>query len=157
MLERSRQTPTDVRVPDDVFAALGSRQAPVVVMTVHGLSWRRSAMLTSGGPWLGVGARNRAPTGLATDEVLDIDLELDAAVGEVGIPRERLAGLGVGPKAPVGLSALSCRSRRGIVISVDGARTVQTWRRRISRRVAGAARQLRLATRPRTAPFRRQS
>jgi len=145
-----------VRVPDDVVAPSRCTQARLVLMTVDGHNLRSSVVHDGGVLLLGVSPRNPAPGGLAADDVLGIDLELAAAAGEVTTLRGLLADLLRAPGARPAFNALPCSGRQGTVMSVEGARTEQARRRRIGCRVAWA-RQVSLASTPRTAPFRRES
>jgi uncharacterized protein YdeI (YjbR/CyaY-like superfamily) len=84
---------------------------------------------------VGVSAENRAATGVAGGDEVDVELQLDTAPREISVPDDFAAALDAVPGARRTFDALSYSNRSWHVLSVEGAKTDETRRRRIAKSV----------------------
>ena len=129
------KTATGIRVPDKVVEALGSGKRPPVKVTINGFTYRSSIATVSGQFMVGVSAENRAGAGVSGGDEVDVDIVLDTEPREVNVPADLAAALDAEPKARATFEGLSRSNRSWHVLSVEGARTDETRRRRITRSV----------------------
>ena len=129
------KTATGIRVPDEVVEALASGKRPAVKVTINGFTYRSSIATVSGKFMVGVSAENRAGAGVAGGDEVDVDIDLDTEPREVIVPADFAAALDAEPKARATFDGLSRSNRSWHVLSVEGARTVETRQRRIARSV----------------------
>ena len=130
------KTATGVLVPSEVVEALGGGKRPKVVATIGDFSWRNSVAPMNGCYMLGINADVRAATGVAADDVVEIDLALDTAPREVVVPADFAAALAQDPVAEQFYNGLSYTLRKLHVTSVEGAKSEATRQRRIEKSVA---------------------
>ena len=122
-------------VPPEVVEQLGSGKRPKVTVTLNGASYRTSVAPMGGEYWVGVSAANRALTGVAAGDELDVELELDTAPREVEVPDDLAAALRVTPEAGDAFARLSYSHQRAHVEAITGAKKPETRRRRIAKAV----------------------
>ena len=133
---RSGKTATGIRVPDEIVEALGSGRRPAVRITINGFTYRSTVAVMDGVYMVGVNAENRAAAGVAGDDEVDVDIELDTAPREVIVPAELAAALDAAPDARRTFDGLSYSNKLWHVLQVTGARTDETRQRRIAKSVA---------------------
>jgi len=85
--------------------------------------------------WVGVSAANRALTGVAAGDDLDVELELDNEPREVEVPEDLAAALRVTPEAGAAFARLSYSHQRAHVEAVTGAKKPETRQRRVAKAV----------------------
>jgi len=134
------KTATGMRVPDEVVESLGKGQRPAVRVTINGFTYRNTIAVMGGVYMVGVSAENRAGAGVAGGDEVDVDIELDTAPREVTVPADFAAALETEPDARRTFDGLSYSNKSWHVLSVEGAKTDETWQRRIARSV-GALRE----------------
>ncbi len=142
-IEQGGKTATGIRVPDTVVAALGSGKRPAVRVTINGFTYRSTVAVMGGVFMIGVSAENRAGAGVAGGDEVDVDLELDTAPREVNVPADFAAALDAEPEARRAFDGLSYSNRSWHVLSIDGAKSDETRRRRIDKSI-GALREGRI-------------
>lgn len=142
-IEQGGKTATGIRVPDTVVAALGSGKRPAVRVTINGFTYRSTVAVMGGVFMIGVSAENRAGAGVAGGDEVDVDLELDTAPREVNVPADFAAALDAEPEARRAFDGLSHSNRSWHVLSIDGAKSDETRRRRIDKSI-GALREGRI-------------
>ena len=125
-------TTTGIRIPEEAVAALGGGNRPKVVATVNGHTWRTSIARMSGAFWLGVSAENRAAAGLGAGDLLELDLELDAAPRAVDVPEDLAAALAADPLAKAAFDALPYSQQRQHVLALEEAKRPETRARRVT-------------------------
>ena len=143
-LEGSGKTATGIEVPADVVARLGHGKRPPVRVTIGGHSYPSTVAVMGGRFLVGVSAENRRAAGVAAGDEVVVRLELDTAPRHVEVPADLAAALAEDDEARRRFEALSVSRRRWHVLSVEGARTAETRRRRIEKSLgmlkdAGAA------------------
>jgi hypothetical protein len=127
---------TGFEIPDSVVDELGGGRRPAVTASVPGHTWRTSIARMGDSFWLGVSAANRAASGLAAGDEVDLDVELDTAPREITVPADLVAALAAEPAAQAAFGALSYSNRRRIVQAIEGAKTAPTRERRVVKTVA---------------------
>jgi hypothetical protein len=135
-VEQSGKTATGFRVPAEVVEALGAGKRPPVRVTINGYTYRNTVAVMGGGYMIGVSAENRAGAGVAGGDEVEVDLELDTAPREVAVPVDLADALDAEPEARRTFDALSYSNRSWHVLSIDGAKTPETRRRRIEKSVS---------------------
>ncbi len=134
-IEQSGKTATGFRVPDEVVERLGAGKRPAVRVTINGSTYR-STVATMGGVFMvGVSAENRAGTGVAGGDKVDVDIELDTESREVTVPPDFAKALRRDPKAKTTFEGLSYSQKNWHVQSIEGAKTAETRERRIAKSV----------------------
>lgn len=134
-LQATGGTTTGIVVPPEVVEELGGGKRPKVVATLNGTSLRTSIAPMGGQHWLGVSAANRALTGVAAGDEVDVDVELDTAPREVEVPEDLAAALRVTPEAGAAFARLSYSHQRAHVEAVTGAKRPETRKRRVAKAV----------------------
>jgi hypothetical protein len=127
---------TGFEIPDAVVDELGGGRRPAVVASVPGHTWRTSIARYGESSWLGVSAANRAASGLAAGDEVDLGLELDTAPREITVPADLGAALAAAPSAQAAFGELSYSNQRRIVEGIEGAKTAPTRERRVAKAVA---------------------
>ena len=110
---------TGVEVPAAVVNALGSGRRPEVVITIGGHTWR-SRVASMGGRFIvGISAANRAASGIAEGDVVEVGLRLDAEPRVVAEPPDLADALDRAPRpaprstgCPMASSASTCGPSR---------------------------------------------
>jgi hypothetical protein len=132
-IQRTGATATGMRVPDAVVEALGSGKRPPVRVTINGYTYRNTVAVMGGEYWLGVSAEHRAGAGVAGDDVVDVEVELDTEPREVTVPADFAAALDAEPAARRTFDRLSYSNKSWHVLAIEGAKTEETRQRRIAR------------------------
>jgi hypothetical protein len=130
------KTAAGIRIPDDVLAALGTSRKPAVRVTINGYTYRSTVAWINGAPMVGVSAENRAAAGVTGGQDVDVELELDTQPREVTLPADFEAELEREPAARRTFVGLSYSDKRFHTLSIEGAKTDETRRRRIEKSIA---------------------
>jgi hypothetical protein len=128
-------TATGMRIPPEIVEALGSGKRPPVRVTINGYTYRSTVAVMGGESLIGVSAANRAGAGVAAGDEVDVDLELDTAPREIREPVDFAAALDGEPAARATFDGLSYSNRSWHVLSIEGAKTDETRRRRIAKSI----------------------
>jgi bacteriocin resistance YdeI/OmpD-like protein/uncharacterized protein DUF1905 len=129
------KTATGMRVPDEVVEALGAGKRPPVRITINGYTYRNTIAVYGDEYLVGVSAEHRAAAGVKAGDELDVDIELDTAPREVTVPDDLAAALNAEPAARRTFDGLSYSNRNYIVTQVEGAKSEETRRRRVTKAV----------------------
>ncbi|MFB8003390.1 YdeI/OmpD-associated family protein [Nocardia sp. NPDC056000] len=130
------KTATGVVVPPEIVEALGGGKRPKVRVTIGDTTFRNSVAPMNGVYMLGLNADVRQQTGIAADDVIEIDLQLDTEPRVVEVPDDFAAALNREPRAAAAFDQLSYSNRRAHVLSIEGAKTAATRERRIAKSIA---------------------
>ena len=124
---------TGVEVPAAVVNALGSGRRPEVVITIGGHTWP-SRVASMGGRFIvGISAANRAASGIAEGNVVEVGLRLDAEPRVVAEPPDLADALDRGPQARAAFDRLPYGLKRKHVRAIEEAQSPQTRQRRIAK------------------------
>jgi hypothetical protein len=134
-LELAGKTATGICVPDEVVAALGSGKRPPVQVTLAGYTYRSTVASMGGRFMLPVSAEVRERAGIGAGDELEVALVLDTEPREVAVPPDLAAALDGDPEARRFFDGLSYSKRKGVVVSIEGAKTAETRQRRIDKAV----------------------
>jgi hypothetical protein len=129
------KTTTGLVVPDEVVDGLGGGRRPKVSVTINGKTYRSSVAVMGGKFMVGVSAENRALTGVAAGDVVEVTMELDTAPREVEVPKDFAAALEVNPDAGAAFARQSYSHQRAHVDAINAAKAPETRRRRIDKAV----------------------
>jgi len=132
-LELGGKTATGIQVPPDIVSALGPTKRPAVRVTINGHTYRSTVASMGGRFMLGVSADNRAAAGIAAGDHIDVDVELDTEPRTVTVPPELATALDADPEARRRFDNLSYSNQLRHALAVDGAKTPETRRRRITK------------------------
>jgi hypothetical protein len=133
-VELGGRTATGIPVPDDVVAALGGSKRPAVTITVHGYSYRTTAVRMGGRYLIPLSAEHRAAAGVAAGDEITVDIALDTAPREVTVPADLAAAMDEPARAAY--DALSFTHRKEWVRWVEEAKRPETRVIRIEKTVA---------------------
>ena len=129
------KTATGIEVPESVVEALGSGKRPAVNATVAGYTYRTTVAPMSGSYWIPLAAEHRTAAGVSAGDTVEVALELDTAPRTVDVPADLASALDAA-RVRAAFDALSYSNQRRHVLSVDGAKSDETRRRRIDKVVA---------------------
>jgi hypothetical protein len=129
------KTAAGIQVPDEIVDALGAGKRPPVRVTINGYTYRNTVAVMGGVYMVGVSNEHRTAAGVAGGDTVDVDLELDTAPRVVTVPDDLAAALDAEPAARRTFDALSYSNKSWHVLQVEGAKTDETRRRRITKSV----------------------
>ena len=130
------KTATGIEVPEGIVVALGRGRRPPVRVTLAGHTYRSTIAPMGGRYMVGLSAENRAASGVSGGDEVEVDIELDTEPREVVVPPDLASALDAEPEARRYFDSLSYSNRSRHVLSVQGAKTDETRRRRIAKSVA---------------------
>jgi hypothetical protein len=130
------KTATGMEVPAEVVESLGAGKRPPVRVTINGFTYRSTIAVMGGVYMVGVNAENRASTGVAAGDEVDVDIELDTEAREVTVPPDLAEALAADDGARRRFNEISYSNQRRHVLSVEQAKTPETRQRRIAKAVA---------------------
>ena len=134
-IKQSGKTATGIEVPAEVVEALGAGRRPAVSVTINGHTYRTTIGTMGGVSMIPVSAEQRANTGVAGGDEVDVDVELDTAPRTVDVPADLAAALGAVPEARAFFDGLSYSKQSWHVLQAEGAKTPETRARRIENSV----------------------
>jgi hypothetical protein len=132
-IEPARKTATGIHVPDEIVSGLGGGNRPRVRATIAGYSYQTTIARMHSRFMFPVSAAVREEAGVSAGDVVDVDVELDAAPRELVVPAELASALDRDPDARGVFENLSYTNRKRHVLAVEGAKSDQTKQRRIEK------------------------
>ncbi len=135
-LQGAGKTATGIQIPDHMVESLGAGRRPKVVATINGYSWRSSIAFMGGAFWLGVSAENRAGAGVVAGDMVDLDVEFDAAPRTVEVPADLAAALDNDPAARTAWDRSSYTHQRQHITAIEAAKAADTRQRRVAKVLA---------------------
>jgi hypothetical protein len=121
-----------IPVPFDPKAVFGKVRAPLKV-TLNGYTYRSTISSMGGSACIPLRKSHRDAAGLAGNETLKVQIELDTEAREVEMPEDLKRALGSDEAALENWQALSYSAKREHVEAIRGARKEETRARRLSR------------------------
>lgn len=128
-------TATGIEVPENVVIGLGRGKRAPVRVTLGNYSYRTTVAPMGGSFWIPLSAEHRGAAGVAAGDEVDVDIEVDDQPRAVEVPADLAAALDRTPAARRAFDALSYSNQQRYVLSVQGAKTDETRRRRIDKAV----------------------
>ena len=126
---------TGIEVPEEVVEALGAGKRPAVRVKVNDFSYRNTIARMGGAYMISLSAERRAAAGVAAGDEVDVELELDTEPREVTVPPDFAAALDADAEAKRLFDSLSYSHKSRHVLSIEGAKTVETRQRRIEKAI----------------------
>ena len=136
VIELGGKTATGFQVPADVVEALGSSKRLPVTVRVGSHTYRSTVAPYGGVFYVPLAAEHREAAGVSAGDEVEVDIELDTETRTVDVPQDFAAALDAEPAARAFFDELSNSNRKWHVLSVTGARTDETRRRRIEKSLA---------------------
>jgi hypothetical protein len=136
---RGGKTATGIEVPPRALEELGTHKRPPVIVEVAGHSYSSTVAVMAGRYLVPLSAENRRLAGVDAGDVVDVTLTLDTTPRIVEVPDDLAAALAAHPAAAARFASLSNSAKRRHTLSVEGAKTAATRRRRVERSVADLA------------------
>jgi len=135
-LKKSDGTATGIEIPPEIIEALGAGKKPPVKVTMNGKTYQSTVAVMGGLYMVGVSAENRALTGVAGGDEVDVTIELDSQPRTYEPPDDLAAALAAKPGATEAFNASAPSKRKEFVRQVNDAKTPETRERRIAKIVA---------------------
>ena len=129
------KTITGIQIPDEVVEMLGAGKRPPIRVTINGQTYRSTVAVMGGQFMVGVSAENRAKTGVAGGDEVDVEIALDTEPREVTVPSDFAKALKGSPEAKKRFDSLSYSKKQGFVSGIEGAKTQETRERRIQKAI----------------------
>jgi hypothetical protein len=136
---REGKTATGIEIPSQVLEALGGGGRPLIKVTINGATYRTAVGYMAGKSMIPLSAENRALTGAAGGDHVEVEVELDLEKREVEVPADFAAALAAQPLAQKAFEALTSSGKKRHVVSIEGAKTDETRQRRIVKAIAELA------------------
>ena len=130
------KTATGIQIPEEVIEKLGAGKKPPIKVTINGATYRSTVAVMGGRFMVGVSAENRAKTGVAGGDEVDVEIALDTEPREVTVPADFAKALKANPEAKKNFDSLSHSKKQAFVVSIEGAKTEETRERRVEKAVA---------------------
>lgn len=135
IIQLSKKTATGIPVPEDVVESLGAGKKPSVQVTVGEYSYRSTIGSMGGKFMIPLSAEHRKGAGIAAGDEVDVNIELDTEPRELNVPADFLEALEHETEAKHFFDGLSYSNKRRFVLSIEGAKTAETRKRRIDKAV----------------------
>jgi len=132
---QSGKTATGIQVPEEVVEGLGSGKRPPVRVTINAYTYRTTVAPMGGVFMIPVSAEVRERASVAGGDDVEVGIELDTQPREVTVPPDLASALDADSAAREFFDGLSYSRKRWHVLSVEGAKTDETRRRRIAKSV----------------------
>jgi hypothetical protein len=126
-------TTTGLPVPAEIVEALGAGKKPPVTVSIGAYRYRSSIASRGGEYLISLSAEHRAASGLRAGDEVEVDVEVDTEPREVTVPADLAVALDGAPAAGEAFRSLSYSRQLQHVLSVDGAKTEETRRRRVEK------------------------
>ena len=104
-------------------------------MTINGHTYRSTVAVMGGRFMVGVSAENRTLAGVSGGDHVDVEIELDTEPREIAVPDDLARALQEQPAAKRFFDGLSYSKQQWFVLSVEGAKTPETRRRRVAKAI----------------------
>lgn len=135
VIELGGKTATGFQVPDEVVEGLGSGKRPPVTVSIGKHTYRSTIAPMGGVFMLPLSAENRQAAGVAAGDEVTVQIELDTEPREIKVPDDFSATLDQNPMARQYFDRLSYSHKRRLVLSIEGAKAVETRQRRIDKTI----------------------
>lgn len=127
---------TGVEIPPEVMQALGPDRRPLIAVTINGHTWRSRVALLRGQCLVGISAAQRAASGIAEGDSVEVDITHDAEPRIVPEPPDLAQALDDDPAARAAFDRLPYGLRRKHVTAIEAAKSPEVRQRRIAKLVA---------------------
>ncbi len=125
------KTATGIEIPPEIVEAMNSGKRPPVKVTMNNKTYRSTVAVMGGKYMVGVSAENRALTGVAGGDEVDVCIELDQEPREVALPDDLAKALKKDPAAKEFWATLTPSQQRAQATNIESAKAAETRARRI--------------------------
>ena len=136
VIELGGKTATGFEVPADVVTKLGKGKKPAVNVTIGNHTYRSTVAVMDGRFMLPLSAENRQAAGVVAGDKVEVEVALDTEPRTVELPADFEKALVKDKVAQQTFERLSYSMQRSHVLSIEGAKTLETRQRRIDKAVA---------------------
>jgi len=126
---------TAVEIPPQVMESIGPEARPLIVVTINGHSWRSRVALKHGKALVGINAANRAASGIAEGDLVEVNLESDTEPRVVDEPPDLAGALDADPEVRAAFDRLAYGLKRKHVTQIEESKSSETRQRRVARLV----------------------
>jgi hypothetical protein len=130
------KTATGIEVPSHIVEGLGKSKKPAVRVTFKGHTYRTTIASMGGVFLIPVSGERREKAGVKAGDVVDIEVELDTDPRVITVPPDFQKALDSEPRAKEFFSFLSYSNKSRFVLSIEGAKTIETRQRRVEKSIA---------------------
>jgi hypothetical protein len=134
-VELGGKTATGFQVPPEVVESLGRGKRVPVVVTINGHSYRSTIAPYGGAYYLPLSAENRAASGVAAGDDIQVEIEYDDKPREISPPSDLASALDSAGVRQA-FEALSFSRKRQIIEPIEAAKAPETRQRRIAKAIA---------------------
>jgi hypothetical protein len=120
--QQSGKTATGINVPAEIVSALGTSKRSAVRVSINGYRYRSTVAPMGGAFMLPLSAEYRTAAGVAADDTVEVDLELDTASREVSVPPDLVTALDRDDEARRFFDGLSYSNKQRLVLAIEGAK-----------------------------------
>ena len=131
----SSGTAVGMEVPTEVVEGLGQGKRPPVKVTINGSTFRTTIGAMGGRSMIAINATNRAATKVSGGETVEVTLELDTESRELPVPADLAKALKANASAKKRFDGLTASKKKAIIVSIEGAKTLETRQRRIAKSI----------------------
>lgn len=135
-LELGGRTATGIEVPEHVVEQLAAGKRPPVRVTLNDHTYRSTIAPMKGRYMLPVSAAVRRSADISAGDDVEVRLAHDTEPRTVTLPPDFAQALEEDPAAQDLFNTLSYSNKRRFLLSVEGAKTDETRRRRVGKAVA---------------------
>lgn len=136
VIELGGKTATGFEVPAEVVAAFGKGKKPAVKVRIGNHTYRSTVAVMDGRFMLPLSAENREGAGVAAGDYVEVEVEVDTEPRTVELPADFEKALARDKVAQQAFDGLSYSMKRSHVLSIEGAKTPETRRRRNDKTMA---------------------
>jgi len=127
------KTATGIIVPENVVAGLNAGKRPAVTVTINGYVYRSTIAPMGGVHMLPISAEHREGAGVAAEDKVEVEVEVDTVPRIVTVPSDLASLLAKDKEAKLFFETLSYSKQRALVLPIDEAKTPETRERRIAK------------------------
>ena len=135
-IQLNGKSATGIEVPAEIVARLGSGKRPPVRVTINGHTYRSTVAPLGGVFMIPLSAENRTLAHVSAGDEVEVEIELDTQPREVSVPPDLLEALEHDAGARRFFDGLSYSNKQRLVLSIEGAKTIETRQRRITQAVS---------------------
>jgi hypothetical protein len=136
VLSLNGKTATGIEVPGEVIEGLGGGKRPALVVEFNGYRYHTTVGVMGGRYLIPVSAEHRSAAGVAAGDVLAVSVSLDDSPRQVEIPADLADALKRNVSARQVFDALSNSGKKRHILSITGAKTDETRKRRLDKAIA---------------------
>ena len=136
VVELGGKTATGLPVPAEVVASFGTGRRYPVVVTLNGYSYRTTVTWYGGQFMVPLAAEHREAAGVAANQEVEVDIELDTAPRDVDLPGDLAAAFADNAPAQAFFETLSNTNKKVFTTWIESAKKEDTRRSRVEKAIS---------------------